>query len=89
MPAPRHSPPRVHQAPLDVDLHGLTVEEALSTAAQAVNDALLANRLELRFIHGRSGGRIRGALHRWLREIPSVAGFRLDPANPGVTVARL
>lgn len=72
-----------------VDLHGLTVEHALARADQALNDALLAGCPELRLIHGRSGGRIRAALHRRLREIPTVREFRLDPANPGVTIVSL
>lgn len=73
----------------DVDLHGLTVEEALARAEQALNDALLADCPELRLIHGRSGGRIRAALHRRLRDIPTVRAIRLDPANPGVTIVSL
>jgi DNA mismatch repair protein MutS2 len=76
-------------ASLDVDLHGLTVEEALERAQQALNDALLADLAELRLIHGRSGGRIRAALHRRLRETPSVRTFRLDPRNEGVTIVDL
>lgn len=74
---------------LTVDLHGLTVEEAVGRAEQAVNDALLADLAELRFIHGRSGGRIRAALHQRLRQIPTVRGFRLDPRNDGVTIVSL
>jgi DNA mismatch repair protein MutS2 len=73
----------------DVDLHGLTVDEALGRAEQALNDALLADVSELRLIHGKSGGRIRAALHRRLRAIPSIRAFRLDPRNPGVTIVSL
>lgn len=73
----------------EVDLHGLIVEEALARIDQALNDALLANVAELRFIHGRSGGKLRGALHQRLRATPSVRGFRLDPRNAGVTVVSL
>ncbi len=76
-------------ASADVDLHGLSVEEAIAHAEHALNEALLAGLAELRLIHGRSGGRIRAALHRWLREIPSVRGFRQDPRNDGVTVVKL
>jgi len=71
---------------VDVDLHGLTVEEALSRAEAAINEALLADAAALRVIHGRSGGRIRAALHRRLGEMPAVRAFRLDPRNEGVTV---
>jgi DNA mismatch repair protein MutS2 len=75
--------------PSEIDLHGMTVDEALGQAERALNDALLAGRLELRFIHGRSGGRIRGALHRWLGQVPTVVNVRLDPRNPGVTIVTL
>ena len=74
---------------VEVDLHGLTAGEALARAEQALNDALLADVPELRLIHGKSGGRIRAALHRRLREIPTVRAFRLDPGNPGVTIVSL
>jgi DNA mismatch repair protein MutS2 len=73
----------------EIDLHGLTVEEALDRVELALNDALLADVDEIRFIHGRSGGRLRAALHRRLRDTPSVRGFRLDPRNEGVTLVNL
>src|SRR5712671_155030 len=41
-------------ASVEIDLHGLTVEEALERVQQALNDALLADLAELRLIHGRS-----------------------------------
>lgn len=81
-----HRPSSGHRAPIDVDLHGLSVEEALARAGTAVNDALLADASELRLIHGKTGGRIRGALHRWLRSVSTVRTFRIDPRNPGVTI---
>jgi dsDNA-specific endonuclease/ATPase MutS2 len=84
--SPRRPSPRDE---VSVDLHGLTVEEAVSRAEQALDEALLADLAELRFIHGRSGGRIRAALHQRLRQIPTVRGFRLDPRNEGVTIVKL
>jgi DNA mismatch repair protein MutS2 len=89
---PDPSPPSTRgparRAAAEIDLHGLTVAEALARAEQALNDALLADAAELRLIHGRSGGRIRAALHRRLAGIPSVRGYRVDPANQGVTIVR-
>ena len=84
------SPPerRAH-VPSEIDLHGLTVEEALARVDDALNDALLGDLAQLRFIHGRSGGRIRAALHARLRGIASVRYFRVDPANDGVTIVEL
>jgi DNA mismatch repair protein MutS2 len=82
-------PKREGAASVEIDLHGLTVEEALDRVELALNDALLADLGEVRFIHGRSGGRIRAALHRRLGETPAVRGFRLDPRNEGVTLVSL
>jgi DNA mismatch repair protein MutS2 len=73
----------------EIDLHGLTVEEALDRVQQALSDAMLADVSELRFIHGRSGGRIRTTLQQCLRDTPSVRKFRLDPRNEGVTIVSL
>jgi dsDNA-specific endonuclease/ATPase MutS2 len=76
-------------APHEVDLHGLRVDESLARIDAALDAALRAGHAELRFIHGRSGGRLRGALHARLRQIAAVRGFRVDPRNPGVTIASL
>jgi dsDNA-specific endonuclease/ATPase MutS2 len=72
-----------------IDLHGKTVEEALEALETFLNDALLASHGEVRIIHGRSGGRIRDAVHQRLRALPPVRSFRLDPRNPGVTIVVL
>ena len=73
----------------EVDLHGLRVEEALARIDDALDAAFLDGLAELRFIHGRSGGRLRDACHRRLRAVSAVRGFRLDPHNPGVTIVAL
>lgn len=75
--------------PAEVDLHGLTVDEALERIDAALDSALRAGAGELRFIHGRSGGKLRGALHRRLHAISAVRGVRLDPRNPGATIVTL
>ena len=72
-----------------IDLHGMTVDEAVAAVDVFLNDAMLASIEEVRIIHGRSGGRLRGAVHARLRRIVSVRGFRLDPRNPGVTIVTL
>jgi dsDNA-specific endonuclease/ATPase MutS2 len=77
------------RSPIEIDLHGLTVEEALTRTEDALNDAILADVAQIRLIHGRSGGRIRAALHKKLQQIPSVRHFRLDPQNDGVTIVEL
>jgi len=69
-----------------LDLHGKTVDEAIAAVEVWVNDVLLAGHGEARVIHGRSGGRLKLAVHRYLRGVHAVASYRIDPQNPGVTI---
>jgi DNA mismatch repair protein MutS2 len=90
VPTPRRDDTRDRRrTPSDVDLHGLVVADALERVVSAIDAALLAGHERLRIIHGRSGGRLRAAVQRQLREVPSVRAFRLDPANDGVTIVDL
>jgi DNA mismatch repair protein MutS2 len=75
-------------AAASLDLHGKTIDEAMAALDIFLNDALLASLPEVAVIHGRSGGRIRSAVHARLRQLPPVRSFGLDPRNPGVTVVR-
>jgi DNA mismatch repair protein MutS2 len=88
-PAPQDDDRDRPRAAADLDLHGLIVAEALERVLSAVDAAILAGHGRLRVIHGRGGGRLRGALHRQLQGLPSVRAFRLDPANDGVTIIEL
>ncbi len=72
-----------------LDLHGQTAADAVETLDRFLNDALLAGATGARIIHGRSGGKLKAAVHARLKQLPSVQAFRLDPRNPGVTVVRL
>jgi DNA mismatch repair protein MutS2 len=74
---------------LSLDLHGKTVLEALEALDTFLNDALLAGADQARVIHGRSGDRLKAAVHERLAQLPSVRTFRLDPGNAGVTIAIL
>ena len=69
-----------------LDVHGLTVDQALDAIDAALSEALLRDADELRVIHGRRGSRIRDALHRHVRGLSAVRTARLDPANAGVTI---
>ena len=72
-----------------LDLHGHTVDEALDAVDRFLNGALLAGAHAVRIIHGRSGSRIKAALHAHLKRLPSIRGFALDPRNAGVTIVKL
>lgn len=74
------------QVPASVDLHGLTADEAVAVLDDFLNEAILGGSAEVRVIHGRSGGRLKAAVHRRLAMIAAVRSFRVDPSNPGVTV---
>jgi DNA mismatch repair protein MutS2 len=69
-----------------IDLHGKTVEEALAALDEFLNDAMLAGAETGTVIHGRSGGKLKTAVHGRLKALPTVRAFRLDPRNPGVTI---
>jgi DNA mismatch repair protein MutS2 len=80
---------RSSDAPISLDLHGLTVDEATDAAAAFLNDALLTGVAEVRIIHGRSGGKLRASLHAQLKRIASIRSYAVDPRNAGVTVVKL
>jgi dsDNA-specific endonuclease/ATPase MutS2 len=69
-----------------LDLHGKTVHEALEALDTFLNESLLGGHADVRVIHGRSGGRLKAAVHARLKEVASVRGFRIDPQNAGVTI---
>lgn len=72
-----------------IDLHGNTVYDAVGLLLEFLDDALLAGVTQVRIIHGRSGGKIRAAVHKLLAIMPSIRSWRLDQHNPGVTVVIL
>lgn len=86
--APPHSPPS-RSAPASIDLHGKTVDEAMEALDAFLNEALLAGLAEVRVIHGKSGGRVKTAVHTRLRALSVVRGFRVDGSNAGVTIVVL
>ncbi|MGE5360663.1 MAG: Smr/MutS family protein [Bacteroidales bacterium] len=79
------------QAPASLatlDLHGMTVEEALRVVEERLDAVLLAGLERLDIIHGRGSGRIKAAVHKFLREVSAVRHFAIAPDNPGVTRVR-
>ena len=87
--APRNETVSAVHSPAEIDLHGMTAADAVVALDQFLNDAILATHEEVRVIHGRSGGRLKAAVHQRLRALSSVRSFRLDPRNPGVTIVSL
>jgi DNA mismatch repair protein MutS2 len=97
--APAPGPPSVtatwstpEGAPIEVDLRGKDVGDALVELDRGVDRAVLAGLGEVRVIHGIGRGVLRIAVERHLKEHPQVTGVRageVGEGGRGVTVARL
>jgi DNA mismatch repair protein MutS2 len=68
-----------------IDLHGLSVTEAIEKMMTEIDRSLQRGADRLEIVHGKGSGLIRDALHERLAALSVVAAFRLDPRNPGVT----
>lgn len=89
---PRH-PARAGGGRREIDMHGLRVEEMLSSLEQFLNDALLEGCEEVRVVHGHGSGALRKALHQHLKKM-GLRNFRLGeigqtPGGDGVTIVSL
>ncbi len=79
-------------AAAEVNLVGLTVDEALPRVDKLLDDAALADRRQVRVIHGFGQGRLRKAVAELLEGHPHVAAWRAGGAGEGgggVTVVEL
>jgi DNA mismatch repair protein MutS2 len=81
---PTHPSAEMRRGP-SLDLHGKTVVESLELLEAFLNEAILDGHSEVAIVHGRSGGRVKAAVHKRLREMSVVRSFHLHPGNPGVT----
>jgi len=78
--------------PTELNLLGKRVEEALEVLEKFLDDALLAGHKQVRIVHGRGTGKLRQAVHDYLRTHPQVVAFELAPLHEGgdgVTIAYL
>ncbi len=76
----------------DLNVIGLTVDEALTRAERFLDASLLNDQRTLRFIHGYGTGQLKRALAGFLQRHPLVAGFTSAPPEQGgggVTVVEL
>jgi DNA mismatch repair protein MutS2 len=69
-------------AATSLDLHGRTAEEAIAALDAFLNDALLAGHAEVQVIHGRSGGRLKAAVHARLKHCRRCAHSDSIPQTP-------
>ncbi len=76
----------------EVDLRGLTVDEALEKVDKYLDDASLAGAPSVRIIHGKGTGALRKAVTDHLKHHRLVSSYRLGglgEGGDGVTVAKL
>ena len=79
-------------APLEADLRGLEVVDAISAVDQALDRAVLAGLHQVRLIHGIGTGALRTAVQKHLKGHPQVESQRWGEGHEGgrgVTVAML
>jgi DNA mismatch repair protein MutS2 len=69
--------------PAEINLIGLTVEEALPRVDKLLDDASLGERREIRVIHGFGAGRLRKAVAGLLEGHPHVSSFRQGHPREG------
>jgi DNA mismatch repair protein MutS2 len=84
---PPPAPARAAMGPQSIDLHGMTVLEALEVLPAFLDRAIRDGRTQVEIIHGISGGRLRIAVRDFLARTPSVTMAVRDEKNLGVTIA--
>lgn len=76
----------------EIDLRGMTVEEALGVLDIFLDNAVMANLPSVRIIHGKGTGALRKAIHEHLRRQRGMKDFRLGvygEGEDGVTIISL
>jgi DNA mismatch repair protein MutS2 len=69
--------------PAEINIVGLTVDEALPRVDKFLDESALAEHHEIRVIHGFGQGRLRKAVAGLLDGHPHVATFRLGEGREG------
>jgi len=89
---PKPKTPGHKSLPLFIDLHGLTVEEALMRIDPYLDEAYYQGRERAHIIHGFGTGRLRKGIHDYLGKHPLVEKYELadlEQGGGGVTVVTL
>ncbi len=76
----------------ELNLLGMTVDEAIMEMDKFLDDALLAHATTVRIVHGKGTGALRKGIHEHLRRLKYVKEFRLGEfgeGDAGVTVVKL
>lgn len=74
----------------EINLLGMTVDEAIYSLDKYLDDAYLAHLPSVRIVHGKGTGALRNAVHNHLRRTKYIANYRLGEygeGDAGVTIA--
>ena len=77
---------------VELDLHALTVDEAIPMVHEYLSDAYMAGMTEVRIVHGKGTGTLRQAVIRELKNHPLVRSYRTGDrfeGSTGATVVQL
>lgn len=83
--------PQIKVPPMEIDLRGHTVDDALEEIEKHFDNAYLVNMPYLTIIHGKGSGRLRQAIRQWLKSSRYVKSFSSGGENEGgdgVTVVK-
>jgi DNA mismatch repair protein MutS2 len=83
---------KAQEMPTEVDLRGLTVDEALEKVEKYLDDAVLSGIPQVRIIHGKGTGVLRKAIAQYLKTNRYIESHRLGglgEGGDGVTVAKM
>lgn len=69
----------------EINLIGMTVDEALPKLEKYIDDAYLSHLSKVRIVHGRGTGALKNGVHQYLKRIPYIKKFRLGEYNEGDT----
>lgn len=73
----------------EINLIGMTTDEAVATLDKYLDDAYLAHLPQVRVVHGRGTGALKKAVHNQLKRLSYVKSYRLGTfgeGNTGVTI---
>ncbi|NDC39263.1 MAG: hypothetical protein EBZ48_14660 [Proteobacteria bacterium] len=68
-----------------LDLHGMTVSEALRILEEHLSRAVMANVSEVEVMHGLGTGKLKDSILEHLKTMPVVKGVSPHPFNRGIT----
>ena len=69
----------------EINLLGLTVDEAVAKLDKYLDDAYISTIPQVRIVHGKGTGALRNGVTAYLRGVPYIKSFRLGEIGEGDT----